>query len=99
MTDPLEDILTQIEKQIPINHTYTHTVQFKNTQNRTHISDTQQESMTTNTRHNISQMNRRVNNGQKDSVNSMPLNMLRSLVRKVTLTPEPDTEEYDNQID
>ena len=38
------------------------------------MSDTQQESMTTNPRDNISQTNGKVNNGQKDSVNSMPLN-------------------------
>ena len=71
---PLEDILKQIEKQIPMNHTCTHKYRVKNTQNGTHKSDTQQESITTNTRDNIGQMNRRVNNGQKDSVNSMPLN-------------------------
>ena len=38
------------------------------------MSDTQQETMTTNPRDNISQTNMRVNNGQKDSVNSVSLN-------------------------
>ena len=37
------------------------------------MSDTQQESMTSNTRDNISQTNKSENNGQKDSVNSVPL--------------------------
>ena len=93
VTDPLEDILKQIEKQTPINHTYTHE-QLRNTKNGTHMSATQQESMTTNPRDNISQTNRRVNNGQKYSVNSLPLNKkLRGLVRKVMLTLEPDMEE------
>ena len=51
--------------------------------------------MTTNAKDNISQMNRRVNNGQKDSVNSGHLiEKLRSLVRKVTLMPAMDMEEY-----
>ena len=62
-----------------MNHTYTHKEQFKNTQNGTHTSDTQQESMTTNPRDNISQTNRRVNNGQKDSVNSVPLTCNRNV--------------------
>ena len=74
VTDPLEDILKQTEKQTTINHTCTHKEQYTNTQNRTHMSDTQQVSMTTNPRGNISQTNRMVNSGQKDSVNSMPLN-------------------------
>ena len=46
----------------------------KKTQQGTHMSDTHQESLTTNTGDSISQMNRGVNNGQKDSVNCMPLN-------------------------
>ena len=78
-----------------MNHTYTHKEQFKNTENGTHMSDTQQENMTTNPRDTISQMNRRVNNGQKNSVNTCHLcviELLRSLVRKVMLTLEPDTE-------
>ena len=37
------------------------------------MSDTQQESMTANHRDNISQTNRTGNNGQKGSVNSVPL--------------------------
>ena len=45
VSDPLEDILKQIEQQTPINHTYTNKEQFKNTQNGTQVSDTQQESM------------------------------------------------------
>ena len=32
VTDPLEDILKQIEKQTPMNHTYIKNEQFKNTQ-------------------------------------------------------------------
>ena len=55
VTDPLEDNPKEIEKQMPMNHTYTHKDQFKNTQNETPTSDTQQESMTTNPRDNISQ--------------------------------------------
>ena len=38
------------------------------------MSYAQQGSMTTNPRDNISQTNRRMNNGQKNSVNSMLLN-------------------------
>ena len=41
-------------------------------------------------------MNRRMNIGQKDSINSMQCNVieiLRSLVRKVMLKPELDMEE------
>ena len=75
MTDPLEDIQEHIEKQTPVNHTYTHKEQFKKCSNGTHTSDTQQESMTTNLRGNSSQTNRRVNNGKNNTVNSMPLNI------------------------
>ena len=90
--DSLENILKHIEKQIPITHTYIHKEQFKNTQMEL-MSDTQPQSMTTNPRDNISQMNMRVNSGQKDSVNSIHLiEMLKSLVRKVMLAPEPDME-------
>ena len=56
-----------------MNHTYTHKEQFINTLDGTHTSGTQQENMTTNPRYNSSQENRRVNNRQKDSVNSVPL--------------------------
>ena len=48
-----------------------HPQKISNTQNGTDMNDTEQESMTSNPRDNIRQMNRRVNNGQKDSVNSM----------------------------
>ena len=60
------------------------------------MNDTQQESMTTNPRDNIGQMNRKVNNGQKNIVNGVPLTYNRnieSLIRKVMLAPEPDMEE------
>ena len=40
VTDPLEDILKQIEKQTPMNHTEIHKEQFENTQNGTCMSDT-----------------------------------------------------------
>ena len=33
VTDPLEDILKQIEKQTPMYHTHTHKEQLRNTQN------------------------------------------------------------------
>ena len=56
--DPLEDILKQLEKQTHTNHTYTKNEQFKNTQNRTHTSNTLHESMTTNKGDDISQTNR-----------------------------------------
>ena len=79
MTDPLEDILKYIEKQTPIYHMYTHKEQFEKTQNGTCTSDTQQESMTTNPSDNISQMNRRVKHGQKNSVNSMLLTCNRNI--------------------
>ena len=69
----VEDILKHIEKQTPMNYTYIHKELHKNTQNGTQTSDTQQESKTTNLSDNISQTNRRVNSGQKDSVNSVPL--------------------------
>ena len=94
VTDPLEDILKQIEKQTPMNHTYTHNEKLQNTQNGTHLNDIQQERMTTHTRDNISQTKRRVNNGQKESVNSVLHNgNIEELVKKVTLTPELDMEE------
>ena len=51
----------------------------KNTENGAHTSDTQQESKTANPRDNISQMNRRVNNGQKESVNSVLLKCNRNI--------------------
>ena len=92
--DPLEDILKQIEKWTPVNHTHTHKEQFKNTQNGSHTSDTQQACMPANPGDNIIQTNRRVKYGQKESLNSMPLiEMFRSLVSKVMITPEPETEE------
>ena len=42
-----------------------------------------------------------MNNEQKDSVNKIPVHKtLRNIMKKVTLTPELDTEEqYENQID
>ena len=43
------------------------------------MSDTQQESMITNPRDNISQTNRRMNNGQMDSVNNLPLTCNRNI--------------------
>ena len=58
---------------MPMNHTYTYKEKFKNNQNGTHASETQQESMTTNPRDSIGQINIRVNSGQKDSINSRPL--------------------------
>ena len=77
VTEPLEDILKQIE-----------------TQNGTHMVDTQQESMTTDHREDNSQMNRRVNSGQRTvQIACHIIEMLRGLARKVTLTPEPGTEE------
>ena len=78
MTDPLEDILKHIKKHTPMNHTYTHKEQFKNTQNGTHTRDTQQESMMTNPRD-----NRRVNNGQKDSVNSVLITCNRNVEKPI----------------
>ena len=74
VTDPLEDIQKQTVKQTPMNHTYTQREQFKMLKNGTYMSETQQESITTKPRDNISQTNRRLNNGQKESVNSMQLN-------------------------
>ena len=63
-----------------MNHTYTHKEQFKKkTQNGTRMSDTQQESMTMNPTDDISQIYRKVNNGQKDSVNSMPFTCNRNV--------------------
>ena len=38
------------------------------------MSDIQQKSMTTNSRDNITQTNKKVNNGQKNSMDSMPHN-------------------------
>ena len=63
VTDPLEDILKQIEKQTPMNYTYTHNKQATNTQNGTHARYRQLESMTKNSRDNINQMDRRLNSG------------------------------------
>ena len=53
-SNPIEDILKHIEKQTTMNHTYTYKEHFKNVQSGTCTSDTQQESMTTNPRDNIS---------------------------------------------
>ena len=57
-----------------MNHVYNPKEQFKNTQNGTHMSDSKQESMTANPKDNISQMKRRVSNGQMDSIDSITLN-------------------------
>ena len=72
VTDPLEDILKQLEKQIHSSHTHTQGKQLKCTEHGTHTSNTLHESMTTNNREDISQTNREVNNGQKVSVNNVP---------------------------
>ena len=58
------------------------------------MSDTQQESMTTNPRDNISQMNRRVNNGQKDSINSLPLTCNRNVEGPIQESDTPTRMRY-----
>ena len=94
MTDPLEDILKQIEKHTPMDHKYAHKEEFKKHSKMELMSDTQQENLTINPRENICQINRKMNSRQKDSVNSVPLYInIEGSIRKVTFTPEPDMEE------
>ena len=55
VTDPLEDILKQLEKPTHTIHTHPQNEQFKNAQNGTHRSNTLHESMTTHNGDDISQ--------------------------------------------
>ena len=94
VTEPLDDILKQIENQTHINKTHTSHGGLNNTCTGNSMSNTQEESTSNNNRNNIIQANMKRNNGQKDSVNNVPLHKktLRSIMKKL-LTTEPHIEE------
>ena len=72
ITDPLEDILKQLDKQTHSNHTCTQSKQVNNTQDGTYINNMPHENITPNKREDINQTKREVNNKQKVSDNNIP---------------------------
>ena len=72
-TDPMDDNLKQVEKQTHVNKTDTNNDLLNNIQTGNSTSNTHQESTSNNNRNNVNQTYRRMNNEQKDSVNSIPL--------------------------
>ena len=71
VTDPLDDLLKQIENQTQIKQTCTNNDQFNNIHTGNSICNTQQESTSNNNRNNVNEINRRMNNEQEDSVNNI----------------------------
>ena len=89
MIDPVEDILKQFESQTQQNKTYTHNEQLNIVPTGNSTSDIQHKA-----RNNHNQRKITVNNGEKDSVNNMPLHSnIKEPVKKVMLTPKLDIEE------
>ena len=75
MPDPVKDILKQFENQTHSKtKTYTNNVQLNNVSIGNSTSDTWRGSTQHHTRNNHNHRRITVNNGQKDSVNSMSLN-------------------------
>ena len=72
MTDPLSDILKQIENQTHISKTHANNDQLNNIHTGNSMHNTQQESTSNNDRNNVNQTNGRMNSEQKDSVNNIP---------------------------
>ena len=93
VTDPLEDILKQLEKQTHTNHTHTQSEWLRNTQHGTHTNNTIHENLTTNNRESSSLTKRDVNNGQRSVVIMCHFTkILRRRVRGMTLTSDQDME-------
>ena len=94
MTDPLEDILKQIENQTHINKTHTSNNQLNNICTGNSTTKRQQESTSNKNRNNVNHTNRRMINEQKDSVNNVPLHKNTDQHNeKMTLKPDPDMQE------